>query len=100
MTLILSIADMGNFSLSQFHSHFLPNDLAFWQFFKILEMFRDSGKLPKYNFIWQKMAVELTILWGRFFVPKFFLAGLCIKEVLKKLWAKNPMTIFYGGTVF
>ena len=61
LTLISSIVEMGNFSFNL--PFFLPNDFAFRQFSRILEMFRDSGKLPKCEVIWQKIALELIKLW-------------------------------------
>ena len=66
LILISITAKLRNFSF-QFHSHFLPNDFAFWQFSRILDIFRGSGKLPKCRVIWQKMAVEWIKLWGSFF---------------------------------
>ena len=81
------LSQMGNFSFDQFHSHFLPNDYAFWQFSWILEMFRDSGKLPKCKVIWQKIAVELIKLWQSF-VTKFDLIFLGL-----------PWRIFHGVCV-
>ena len=69
LTLIVCIAEVGNFLFNQFHSHLLPNVFAFWQFSRILEIFRDSGKLPKCKVIQQKIAVELIKLC--FFFRKF-----------------------------
>ena len=113
LTLILSISEMGKFLLSQFHSHFLPNDFAFLQFSTSFVVFMECGKLPKCKVIWQKVAVELTILLGIFFrkfeffswvYPEnfmgfvshtYFLTTLYIQEVTDELWAKNPMKFFH-----
>ena len=80
LTLIVCIAEVGNFLFNQFHSHLLPNVFAFWQFSRILEIFRDSGKLPKCEVIWQKLAVELIKSWGSFYFSEnliFFLGLSC-----------------------
>ena len=75
---------------------FLPNDFAFWQFSGT--QFRVSGKLSKCKVIWQKMALELTILLSFFFLenlifswvyPENFAGGLC----LIFFWAANYPTL-------
>ena len=35
------IAEMGNFSVSQFYNNFLPNGFAFWQFSTPFELFTE-----------------------------------------------------------
>ena len=38
------IAEMGNFSVSQFYNNFLPNGFAFWQFSTPFELFTQNIK--------------------------------------------------------
>ena len=83
LTLISTTAKLRNFSFNQFHSHFLPNDFVFWQFSRILDIFRGSGKLPKCRVIWQKMAVEWIRLWGSLFRKNnFFFHGSTLKKFM------------------
>ena len=88
-TLISSVAEMGNFSFNQFRSHFLPNDFAFWQF-------SNGRKIAKMQSDLEKKAMELTKLWGSFFLQKIrstlkFFHGVCV--------SKYFLDIRYGSTL-
>ena len=74
---------------------------AILQFSNPFEMFREVGKLPKCKVISQKMAVELTILWGSFFFLENFFPvptqtnfslGLCLKIFF---WSQITQTLAY-----
>ena len=80
LTLIPSITEMGNFSFDHFHSHLLPNELAFWQFSASFKLFTNYGKLPKCKVIQQKIAVELIKLWF-FFSENSIFYGSTLKNL-------------------